>query len=399
MSFKKYLLNFLFIYFIFHLFSFLFALVLNPLIFWSGKSLFHIGYSFEASGYGSGDNTYNYLEMFWHLCLSLILAIPVTMQTNQFAHKNSYKTIRYLFQTVLRLYLAFYMLVYGFSKVFPFQFPPMDYFRLAQPYGESSPMGLAWTFMQFSPYYTAFTGLAEVLGGLLLLNRKTVTLGAVILTGVITNIVMMNFCYDIPVKISSSHMLLAALILLYYDRIRLLHFFFQNKAVPPKEHEIYLGDARSEKVLHYIKTGFKLLLSVGILSAFSIAYFTMNKQDKSNPPLYGIYEVSTPKNHSDYLYFVFETHNGAAIRYTNNTYTSFTTTIDTVANTIVLQEITAKNSKTTAKTENFRYTKTKEGLILQMPDSTSVTLKRKTKEDILLSGRGFHWINETPFNR
>lgn len=399
MTFKKYLLNFLFIYFIFHLFSFLFALVLNPLIFWSGKSLFQIGYAFEAAGYGSGDTTYKYLEMFWHLCLSLILAIPVTMQINQFAHKNSYKTIRYLFQTVLRLYLAFYMLVYGFSKIFPFQFPPMDYFRLTQPYGESSPMGLAWTFMQFSPYYTAFTGLAEVLGGLLLLNRKTVTLGAVILTGVIANIVMMNFCYDIPVKISSSHMFLAAVILLYYDRIRLLHFFFQNKTVPPKEYEIYLGDARSEKVLRYIKTGFKLLLSVGILSAFSIAYLTMSKQDKSEPTLYGIYEVVTPKNDSGYLHFIFETHNGAAIRYTNNTHLSFTTTIDTVAKKIALQEITDKNSKATPKTENFRYEKTKDGLILYPSDSTSILLKRKTKEDILLTGRGFHWINEKPFNR
>lgn len=395
---KKYLLHFLFIYFIFHLFSFLFALVLNPLVFWSAKNLFHIGYAFEASGSGSGDNTYAYITTFWNLCLSLILALPVTMQLSQLRHKNTYNTIRYLFQVTLRLYLAFYMLVYGFSKVFPFQFPPILYFRLAQPYGESSPMGLAWTFMQFSPYYTAFAGLAEVIGGLLLLNRKTITLGTVILTGVLTNIVMMNLCYDIPVKISSIHMLLAALILLYYERIRLIRFFILDKAVPQKEHTIYLGDARSEKVLHYIKTGFKLLLAVGIFSAFLIAYLKMHHQNSGNPPLYGFYEVTDSKNNSGYLHFVFETRDGAAIRYTNNREVKFTSTIDTVAKYIVLREIT-DNDKTVPKAEYFRYEKTKDGLLFKTADSVKIPLKHKTKADFLLTGRSFHWINEEPFNR
>ncbi len=398
MPLKKYLLNFLFIYFIFHLFSFLFALVLNPLIFWSAKSLFHIGYSFEASGRGSGDNTYAYITTFWNLCLSLILALPVTMQLGQLNNKNTYTTLRYLFQVTLRLYLAFYMLVYGFSKVFPFQFPPILYFRLAQPYGESSPMGLAWTFMQFSPHYTAFAGLAEVIGGLLLLNRKTVTLGTVILTGVLSNILMMNLCYDIPVKLSSMHMLLAALILLYYERVRLIRFFILNKAVTQKEHTIYLGDARSEKVLQYIKTGFKLLLSVGIFSAFLIAYLKIHHQDSDNPPLYGFYEVTDPKNNSGYLHFVFETRDAAGIRYTNNREVKFTSTIDTVAKSIVLREIT-DNDKTVPKAEYFRYKKTKDGLLFYTADSVKIQLNHKTKEDFLLTGRGFHWISEEPFNR
>ncbi|UUC46077.1 hypothetical protein [Flavobacterium cerinum] len=398
MTIKKYLLNFLFIYFIFHLFSFLFALILNPLIYWSASALFHIEYSFDASGFGSGDNTYKYLETFWHLCLSLILAIPVSMQIRQITVKNSYAILRYLFEVTLRLYLVFFMLIYGFSKVFPFQFPPLHYFRLAQPYGESSPMGLAWTFMQYSPYYTAFTGLAEVTGGLLLLNRKTVTLGAVILTGVTSNIVMMNFCYDIPVKLSSMHMLLAALILLYFDRTRLLYFFIQDKAVPKKGSEIYLGDARSEKILHYIKTGFKLVLSVGIFTAFSIAYLKMQNQDKKEPVLYGCYEVVPSEKPSKYLHFVFETYDGAGIRYTDNTEIKFTSTIDTMTRNIILREIT-DDSKSTGKTEHFRYEKTKNGLLLYTKDSLEIDLKRKTKEDFLLTNRGFHWINETPFNR
>jgi hypothetical protein len=39
--------------------------------------------------------------------------------------------------------------------------------RLLKPYGESSPMGLLWTFMGYSTGYNLFTGGAEALGGLL----------------------------------------------------------------------------------------------------------------------------------------------------------------------------------------------------------------------------------------
>jgi hypothetical protein len=39
------------------------------------------------------------------------------------------------------------MLVYGFIKVFPTQFHLPGPGRLVQPYGDSSPMALLWTFM------------------------------------------------------------------------------------------------------------------------------------------------------------------------------------------------------------------------------------------------------------
>lgn len=398
MRIKKYFLCFLLIYFIFHLFSFLFALVLNPIVFWSAKNLFHIGYTFEARGYGSGDYTYKYIETFWHLCLSFILAFPLSMQLSQLKDKNIYKALAYFFLVLLRVYLAFYMLVYGFSKVFPFQFPPVHYFRLAQPYGESSPMGLAWTFMQYSPYYTAFTGLAEIIGGLLLLHRKTVTLGAVILTGVISNIVMMNFCYDIPVKLNSMHMLLAALILLLNDRKRLLTFFIQNKPTVAYEAPYNLKDKRTEKLLEMVKTGFKLLLFAGIFTAYTLSYIKMSNQEENNPELFGFYEVKASDKPVPYVSFVFETYNGAQIRYTNNEEQKFNSKIDSIAHTIQLFSI-EKDSTVTPKEVSFQYTKTKDGLILNTKDTVKIELKLKTKEDFLLTNRGFHWINETPFNR
>ena len=47
----------------------------------------------------------------------------------------------------------------------------------------------------------------EVLGALLLLFRRTTALGAAVLAVVLVNVVMMNFCYDVPVKINGVHYL------------------------------------------------------------------------------------------------------------------------------------------------------------------------------------------------
>jgi len=48
-------------------------------------------------------------------------------------------------------------------------------------------------------------------GGMLLLFRRTVTLGAIASAAALLNIVLLNFCYDVPVKLYSAHLLLMAL--------------------------------------------------------------------------------------------------------------------------------------------------------------------------------------------
>ncbi|MFY9224894.1 MAG: hypothetical protein WAQ98_19635, partial [Blastocatellia bacterium] len=72
---------------------------------------------------------------------------------------------------------------------------PLD--RLIQPFGDASPMGLAWTFMGASYSYNFFAGMGEMLAGFLLIFPQTATLGALVAIGVISNIVMLNFSYDI----------------------------------------------------------------------------------------------------------------------------------------------------------------------------------------------------------
>src|SRR5206468_1346164 len=83
---------------------------------------------------------------------------------------------------------AFGVLGYGISKVFFGQFPLPFPGRLVQRFGDASPMGLMWTFMGASPAYVFFAGAMETIGAGLLLFRRTTTLGALVLSGVMLNV-------------------------------------------------------------------------------------------------------------------------------------------------------------------------------------------------------------------
>jgi hypothetical protein len=105
------------------------------------------------------------------------------------------------------------------------QFSPPGSDRLAETYGASSPMGLLWTFMGSSRAYTAFSGYMETLGALLLLWRRTALLGALTSICVLFNVMVLNFCYDVPVKLFSFHLVLIGACIALPDARRLVQLF------------------------------------------------------------------------------------------------------------------------------------------------------------------------------
>ena len=109
------------------------------------------------------------------------------------------------------------MLVYGAMKVWCDQFPPISDCQLEAKYGDSSPMGLLWRFMQFSQPYTSATGIVEFTCGLLLICRRTTLLGALCSGAAAFQVFLLNMCFDVPVKLMSGHLVLMAL---HADRAR-----------------------------------------------------------------------------------------------------------------------------------------------------------------------------------
>ncbi|MPY65534.1 hypothetical protein F8S09_02345 [Deinococcus sp. SDU3-2] len=169
---------------------------------------------------GSGDTAFDWTFALLVLGVSLLGGLVWTLASRR---DPSPAYLRRLGDG-LRVVLALWLTVYGLSKFGFGQFGLLHPGQLLTTYGESSPMGLLWRFMAASPGYQYVAGVAELLPALLLLHRRTVTLGALIAAVTMTNVLALNLFYDVPVKLFSAHLLLAALVLLALDGGRLWAF-------------------------------------------------------------------------------------------------------------------------------------------------------------------------------
>lgn len=124
---------------------------------------------------------------------------------------------------VVRLVLAYEMIRYGIPKLIGMQFYP-QYWRIDQRSVDLTPGQLAWTFLGRNYWYQAFGGLIEVGSGVLVCFRRTTLLGACLMTTALLNVVLINYFYDVPVKLFASVYLLfdVALIAREWPRLRAL---------------------------------------------------------------------------------------------------------------------------------------------------------------------------------
>lgn len=205
----------------------------NALVVWLGHHVFHLPVSLEMTG--SGDTLASWLRF----GATVVLAVIATIAWSALDRRAwNHVRARELLRTGVRFYLAMAMAGYGFAKVFVTQFVPPDAERLAQPLGEFSPMGLLWSFMGASVPYVIFTGVVECVAGFFLLWRRTSTLGALIAAGAMTNVFVLNLCYDVPVKLYSAHLLAAALYVASEDAGRLFDVLVLRESprpAPPPE--------------------------------------------------------------------------------------------------------------------------------------------------------------------
>jgi len=95
-----------------------------------------------------------------------------------------------------RYFVAFWMFGYGFAKVFRSQFVSLLH-ELDTPFGDLSGFALVWGFFGYSDTYRLFIAAAEIVGAALLLYRRTTPLGALLLCGMLGNIVLIDIFYTI----------------------------------------------------------------------------------------------------------------------------------------------------------------------------------------------------------
>src|SRR6266542_6719119 len=162
--------------------------------------------------------------------------------------------------------------------------------RLSLSVGEQSPMLLAWNFMGYSVVMMRINGSAEVLGGLLLLFRRTTTIGTILSSCVFSFIVMMDFCFNVPVRLFSSHLLIISIFLVLEDRRKLLNIFLLNK---PANSTVYLpliNHSAWRKAFLVLQTLLAIsILYSGISSALEAEKEYGWNSNSKKVPLYGVY--------------------------------------------------------------------------------------------------------------
>lgn len=100
------------------------------------------------------------------------------------------------FYRALRFVVSFFIILYGFAKLNGSQFTILAS-ELDKPMGQVSGFWLTWYYFGYSPVYGNFLGLVQILGGVLLMFRKTTLLGSCILFPVVTNIILIDIFYRI----------------------------------------------------------------------------------------------------------------------------------------------------------------------------------------------------------
>jgi uncharacterized membrane protein YphA (DoxX/SURF4 family) len=353
----------------------------------------------DPVGYGSGDTLFQYVLLF---CVAGFAVIAGVVWGALDRKRNNYERAQYWFMMVLRYVLGYFMIVYGASKVYEGQFPSPPLSRLLQPYGDSSPMGLAWTFMGASRGYSAFTGIAEMLGGFLLLFRRTRLLGALVCIGVMSNVVAMNFFYDIPVKIFSSHLLLMAIVLVWPDMKRLRFFFFHNRAEPSRLYYPILT-AKWERVTYYVLKIIAVLVAL-VSSASAILGQRGYSERAAKAPLYGIYDVVTFVKNGDTLPpLVTDTFRWRRFVVNDEERATIQTMDDSIKRYDIAVETDDKLELTSDNRESMFAYKWEDTLLVMdgkfKGEHISMQMQRIDHKKFLLTSRGFHWVNPRPFNK
>lgn len=372
---------------------------------WVADHVLHLGYQFSMVDTGSGDRAYDWVRT---LCYILIAFIATIIWTLRVRKPRNYDRMHAWLRLYVRLYLGATMIGYGAYKVIQSQFKPPNLSRLAQPYGDSSPMGLLWTFMGASHSYNVFTGAAEMVGGMLLFVPSLVTLGALITIAAMGNVFILNLSYDVPVKLFSFNLIIMGVFVALPDAKRLANVLVFNRRADPVEVRPWFKRAKLNRGL--------LWLQLVLLIVFTGATLFQAWQDSKfwedqivAPAIYGIWSVDefaidgqprplTMTDPKRWQRVILEYSSRLSVQLLDAPLQRYALELDPKNQTMKLSNRDEPNWSA-----SFKYETPQSGLMIFKGElgghPFEAKMHRRDPATFRLTSREFHWINEYPFNR
>jgi uncharacterized membrane protein YphA (DoxX/SURF4 family) len=374
-------------------------------IFWVGAHVFGAKLPLVYQGSGSGDKVFDWVAV---SCILVTAVAGTAVWSVLDCKRQNYTTLHKWFWLFLRLCLASQMFIYGMMKAVPLQMPYPFLSRLIEPFGNMSPMGVLWFSVGAAPGYETFAGCAELTAGLLLIFPRTITLGTLICLADMTQVFVLNMTYDVPVKQFSFHLIVISALLLLPDAKRLANVFLLNRSAEALQRTSLFAGRRAQRLAGGVLSFLWLwMLGCGVYGIWDSWHQYGPGAAKS--PLYGIWNVQSytedgqPKpllatDPQNWRRIIFEFPGYMQIQRMDDSLTGFPVAIDGHANTLTLTNPKDKNA-----TGKFTFTRpaadrlTLDGTMTG--HQTALQLQRMDEKKFLLESRGFHWVQDYPFNR
>ncbi len=379
---------------------------LRQLIFWTAAHILHVRATL-AFGYKSGsqDDMFGWVLAF---CLLVISVLATGIWSILDRRRENYVKLYKWFRLFIRFSLAGQMLNYGMFKVIPLQMPFPHLPRLVEHFGDFSPMGVLWSSVGASPAYEIFAGCGEVVGGLLLIVPRTATFGALVCLAEMIQIFVLNMTYDVPVKLFSFHLILLSVLLLAPDLPRLINFFFFNRITAPSAQAQLFSTRRANRIAFTVQILFGLwLMGMNAYCDRQDWYIHGGGQPKS--PLYGIWDVDQQtidgqlrspllNDYGRWRRVIFDFPARVTFQRMDDSFVRHPATLNVKDKTLVLNDDVDKNWKA-----NFTFAREAPGQLTLDGNldghETHLQLRLVDINKFVLVNRGFHWIQEHPFNR
>jgi len=373
-------------------------------VFWVAAHFFHKKTPLVYSGSGSGDKVYDWVLVFCALVVSVMAAAVWSALDRK---RGSYPALYKWFRVFLRFCLGGQMLMYGFVKAFPLQMPYPPLSRLVERFGDMSPMGVLWWSVGAAPGWETFAGCAELVGGLLLMFPRTTTLGALIALADMTQVFVLNMTYDVPVKQFSFHLILISLLLLAPEMRRLADFFLFNRTAAPSERAPLFKGQRARRIAGGV-IAFLWIWMLGNNLYNVLDGWRQFGPGREKSALYGIWNIEdetldgkpVPLLVTDaqtWRQMIFDFPQYTEVERMGDS-RGFGTAIDAKTAMVTLTDRADKKWQA-----RLHYTRPAfDRLTLEGTaggHAATLHLVRVDEKKLLLESRGFHWVQDYPFNR